>query len=75
MTAEQIAGGLDGQVPPSDLGSVYRNLETLEGLGVVRHMHAGHGPGLYAIAHDADEGSWRASAAARCAWAMCARSR
>jgi Fur family ferric uptake transcriptional regulator len=56
VTAEQIAGGLDGQVPPSDLGSVYRNLETLEQLGVVRHLHAGHGPGLYAIAHEEDEG-------------------
>ena len=56
VTAERIAGGLDGRVPPSDLGSVYRNLETLERLGVVRHMHAGHGPGLYAIAHGEDEG-------------------
>jgi Fur family ferric uptake transcriptional regulator len=56
VTAEQIAGGLDGRVPPSDLGSVYRNLETLEELGVVRHLHAGHGPGLYAIARDGDEG-------------------
>ena len=54
VTAEQIAGGLDGRVPLSDLGSVYRNLETLEGLGVVRHLHAGHGPGLYALAHGRD---------------------
>jgi Fur family ferric uptake transcriptional regulator len=26
---------------------VYRNLETLEQVGLVRHCHLGHGPGLY----------------------------
>jgi len=26
---------------------VYRNLEVLEELGLVRHVHLGHGPGLY----------------------------
>jgi Fur family ferric uptake transcriptional regulator len=56
VTAEQIAGGLDGRMPCSDLGSVYRNLETLERVGVVRHLHAAHGAGLYAIARDDDEG-------------------
>jgi Fur family transcriptional regulator, ferric uptake regulator len=33
-----------------DLTSVYRNLERLQALGVVTHVHAGHGPGLYALA-------------------------
>ena len=33
-----------------DLASVYRNLELLEELGIVRHFHLGHGPGLYALA-------------------------
>jgi Fur family transcriptional regulator, ferric uptake regulator len=56
VTAEQIASGLDGLTPASDLGSVYRNLETLERLGVVRHLHAAHGPGLYTIARDDHEG-------------------
>jgi Fur family ferric uptake transcriptional regulator len=56
VTAEQIAGGLDGRMPRSDLGSVYRNLETLERVGVVRHLHAAHGAGVYAIARDEDEG-------------------
>jgi Fur family transcriptional regulator, ferric uptake regulator len=50
LTAEQIAKGVVGRVPESDLTSVYRNLETLEELGVVRHMHLGHGPGLYELA-------------------------
>jgi Fur family ferric uptake transcriptional regulator len=41
-TAEEIAQ--DG-----DLASVYRNLDTLEELGLVRHVHLGHGPGLYTV--------------------------
>lgn len=50
MSAEQIATGIGGRVPASGIASVYRNLETLERLGIVRHVHLGHGPGLYAIA-------------------------
>jgi Fur family ferric uptake transcriptional regulator len=50
VTAECIAGGLGGRVPRSDIASVYRNLDTLEELGFVHHVHAGHGPGLYALA-------------------------
>jgi Fur family ferric uptake transcriptional regulator len=30
--------------------SVYRNLEVLEQHGLVRHVHLGHGPGLYVLA-------------------------
>lgn len=47
VSAEAIADGLDGRVTRSDLASVYRNLETLEQLGLARHLHLGHGPGLY----------------------------
>jgi Fur family transcriptional regulator, ferric uptake regulator len=50
VTAERIAEGLEGRLPSSDLASVYRNLETLEHNGLVRHFHAGHGAGLYAPA-------------------------
>src|SRR6478672_9928882 len=47
-TAEEIAARAY-----VDLASAYRNLETLEGLGLVRHVHLGHGPGLYArLGHD-----------------------
>ena len=48
VTAEEIASGMYGRSPCADLASVYRNLETLEDEGLVRHMHLGHGPGLYA---------------------------
>lgn len=36
VTAESIARGLEGHVTPTDLASVYRNLETLEQVGLVR---------------------------------------
>jgi Fe2+ or Zn2+ uptake regulation protein len=35
-----------------DVASVYRNLETLEEIGLVRHVHLGHGAGLYARASE-----------------------
>jgi Fur family transcriptional regulator, ferric uptake regulator len=50
ITVDQIATGLAGQLPRSDTASVYRNLETLEEVGLIRHFHLGHGPGLYAPA-------------------------
>jgi Fur family ferric uptake transcriptional regulator len=46
-TAEAIAGQAGRGL---DLASVYRNLETLERVGIVRHVHLGHGAGLYALA-------------------------
>jgi len=52
VSAEQITAATAGGGAEVDLASVYRNLETLERLGVVRHFHVGHGPGLYALAAD-----------------------
>jgi len=39
----------DAVAPELDQASVYRALEYLEELGAVRHFHAGHGAGLYAL--------------------------
>ena len=50
LTADALAGGLD-------IASVYRNLEALEAVGLVRHVHVGHGPGRYALATRRDLGS------------------
>jgi Fur family ferric uptake transcriptional regulator len=50
VTADTIAAGLDGRFPSSDLASVYRNLDTLEQIGLVRHFHVAHGAGRYALA-------------------------
>jgi Fur family transcriptional regulator, ferric uptake regulator len=44
----------DAVAPDLDPASVYRALEYLEALGVVRHVHAGHGPGLYALTGDGE---------------------
>jgi Fur family ferric uptake transcriptional regulator len=54
--AEAIAGGLGGRLPGSDLASVYRNLDTLEQIGMVRHFHLAHGRGLYALTGRCDSG-------------------
>jgi Fur family ferric uptake transcriptional regulator len=40
LSAEELAG-------EGDVASAYRNLEVLEGLGLVAHVHLGHGPGRY----------------------------
>ncbi len=45
-SAEALAAGR----PALELSTVYRALETFEHLGVVRHVHLGHGPGLYVLA-------------------------
>ena len=37
-----------------DASSAYRNLELLESHGLVRHVHLGHGPGLYALRGDSE---------------------
>ena len=50
MSAEQIAEGIGGRVPSSDIASVYRNLQAFEAVGLVRHVHLGHGPGLHTLA-------------------------
>jgi Fur family transcriptional regulator, ferric uptake regulator len=54
ISAEAIARGAEARHGRMDPTSVYRNLERLEQLGVVRHVHAGHGPGLYALARGGD---------------------
>jgi Fur family ferric uptake transcriptional regulator len=50
VTVEELAEGLGGRVPRSDVASTYRNLETLEELGLIHHVHLGHGPGRYVLA-------------------------
>ena len=51
LSAKCIAGGLGGRIARSDAASVYRNLEIFEQLGLVRHVHLGHGPSLYTLAN------------------------
>src|SRR3954464_6097117 len=68
VSAEHIAAGADTGVE-IELTSVYRSLERLEELGVVRHVHLGHGPGLYGLVGEGEreylvcEGCGRVTAA------------
>ena len=52
VSAPELAGELS-----LDESSVYRNLEVLERAGLTRHVHLGHGPGLYALI-GRDEGEY-----------------
>ena len=47
--AGSIPANGTGKSSSLDAASVYRNLEAFERAGVVRHVHLGHGPGLYAL--------------------------
>ena len=53
MTADRLADVVGGQTG-TDVASIYRNLETLEEVGLVRHFHLGHSPGLYVRAGDGE---------------------
>ena len=61
LTAEEVAA----QIPDVHVSSVYRPLNVLEELGVVRHVHLAHGPALYELTDVADRSAtWPASAVA-----------
>jgi Fur family transcriptional regulator, ferric uptake regulator len=49
VSVEHIAERLAERGTAFDPTSIYRNLERMEALGVVRHVHLGHGPGLYSL--------------------------
>jgi Fur family ferric uptake transcriptional regulator len=54
ISAEHVARSLAQDGNELELSSVYRSLEHLERLGAVRHVHIGHGPGLYALTGDGE---------------------
>jgi Fur family transcriptional regulator, ferric uptake regulator len=56
ITAERIASGLDGRLATLELTSVYRNLETFEQIGLVKHVHLGHAAGRYTLAREREPG-------------------
>ena len=66
VSAEHIAAGTDTGIT-LDVTSVYRNLERLEQLGVVRHVHVGHGPSVYGLIGEASASTSCARCAARSA--------
>ena len=51
-TPEDVAAKIHETHPRINLSTVYRNLETLENVGLVQHTHLGHGGATY---HAAEE--------------------
>ncbi|MFP5328345.1 MAG: Fur family transcriptional regulator, partial [Acidimicrobiia bacterium] len=52
LTADAIAEAVQRRHPDIHRSTVYRTLDTLTELGVVTHVHLGHGPSVF---HLADE--------------------
>jgi Fur family ferric uptake transcriptional regulator len=48
-TPEQICQHVQRATPTVNITTIYRNLELLENLGVVRHTHLGHGAPTYSV--------------------------
>lgn len=51
-TAEAVAERAQGLDPGLHLATVYRTLRLLEEHQVVSHVHLGHGPAVYHLAHE-----------------------
>lgn len=51
-TPEEIAGAVQEQAAGVNISTVYRTLELLEQIELVRHSHLGHGAPTYSIASD-----------------------
>lgn len=47
VTADDLAARVHDQLPDVHLTTVYRFLETLAEMGLVTHVHLGHGPAVY----------------------------
>jgi len=52
LTAEQLSDRIQASVGEIHRATIYRSLEALEGVGVVEHVHLGHGPAVYHLADD-----------------------
>lgn len=47
LTVDELARRVRDELPDVHIATVYRFLETLEGLGLVTHVHLGHGPAAF----------------------------
>ncbi|MCT2585939.1 Fur family transcriptional regulator [Actinophytocola gossypii] len=48
-TPEQVCQRVQRSTPTVNITTVYRTLELLESLGIVRHTHLGHGAPTYSV--------------------------
>jgi Fur family ferric uptake transcriptional regulator len=54
--AEQIVDAVQDRYPSINDSTVYRTLDLLEHLGLVRHVHLGHGPSQWYLSEE--RGRW-----------------
>jgi Fe2+ or Zn2+ uptake regulation protein len=52
VTAEDLAASVQAQYPDVHTSTVYRCLETLAELGIIEHVHLGHGPAVYHLTNE-----------------------
>ena len=52
LTAEELATRVQGAQPDVHLSTIYRSLDALEQLGLVDHVHLGHGRAVYHLTDD-----------------------
>jgi Fe2+ or Zn2+ uptake regulation protein len=52
VTADEIGAQVQARFPSVNISTVYRTLDTLEDLGIVDHVHLGHGRAIYHLADD-----------------------
>ena len=53
LTADDLAAQVQALHPDVHLSTVYRTLDALEELGIVTHVHLGHGRAVYHLAESA----------------------
>lgn len=51
LSAEEVVSAVRSKLPEVAESTVYRNLAALEDLDVVTHVHLGHGPATFHLAH------------------------
>jgi Fur family transcriptional regulator, ferric uptake regulator len=52
VTADELAEDVQRRFPSVNISTVYRTLDTLEELGIVDHVHLGHGRAIYHLTDD-----------------------
>ena len=55
LTADEIAAQVHERFPSVNLSTVYRTLDALTDLGIVDHVHFGHGRAVYHLTDEAHQ--------------------
>lgn len=55
LTADELAAKVQAEHPDVHISTIYRSLDALEQLGLVDHVHLGHGRAVYHLTDDAHQ--------------------